>query len=186
MTPASKDETSSVRPPISVSDATTADWDVIWPIFTAVTRGADTFVYPTDLSFDDARQIWMMEAPYRTIVAREPGGRLCGTAKIGPNYMGPGAHVASASFMVDPGFRNQGVGRHLCDEALRWASAQGFRSMVFNAVVRCNAAAVKLYQSLGFAIVGTIPEGFSHPSQGMVDLLIMHRNLPTSGLTIDA
>ena len=49
--------------------------------------------------------------------------------------------------------------------------------MQFNAVAASNAAAIGLYESLGFVIVGTVPEAFEHPRHGFVDLHVMHRRL---------
>ena len=96
---------------------------------------------------------------------------------MNPNQMGNAAHVASASFMVDPEHSGRGVGRALCEEALRWAASAGFRGMQFNAVVASNTRAVGLYESLGFQVVGTVPEGFLHPRLGYVGLHIMYRAL---------
>jgi ribosomal protein S18 acetylase RimI-like enzyme len=44
-------------------------------------------------------------------------------------------------------------------------------------VVSTNKAAVSLWQKLGFAIVGTLPEVFRHQSLGYVDAYVMHRFL---------
>ena len=49
--------------------------------------------------------------------------------------------------------------------------------MQFNAVVESNTAAVRLWQALGFQIVGTVPEAFQHPTLGRVGLHVMHRRL---------
>lgn len=57
------------------------------------------------------------------------------------------------------------------------AKEAGFAAMQFNAVVASNAPAVALWRGLGFAVVGTVPGAFRHPSLGAVDLLIMHRDL---------
>ena len=119
-----------------------------------------------------------METPPGTTVVGEDGEQLLGTAKAGPNRPGRGAHVATASFMVGPDARGRGVGRALGEHVLAWAAAQGFRSMQFNAVVETNTAAVKLWRSLGFAVVGTVPEAFDHPEHGLVGLHVMHRPLP--------
>jgi GNAT superfamily N-acetyltransferase len=89
----------------------------------------------------------------------------------------PGAHVASASFMVASGARGRGVGRVLVEDALSWARAAGFSAMQFNAVAETNAGAVALYRALGFSIVGTVPDAFDHPHEGLVGLHIMHRRL---------
>jgi ribosomal protein S18 acetylase RimI-like enzyme len=57
------------------------------------------------------------------------------------------------------------------------ARADGYRSIVFNAVAESNARAVGLWRSLGFEIVGTVPEGFHPPVHGYVGLHVMHRRL---------
>ena len=102
---------------------------------------------------------------------------MLGTAKMGPNRPGRGAHVATASFMVAADARGRGVGRALGEYALSWAQAQGYAAMQFNAVVESNHAAVRLWQELGFQIIGTVPEAFAHPTLGRVGLHIMHRRL---------
>jgi GNAT superfamily N-acetyltransferase len=96
---------------------------------------------------------------------------------VHPNQAGPGAHVANASFMVDPRAGGRGVGRALGEYAIAWARSNGYRAMQFNAVVETNARAVALWRSLGFEIIGTVPEAFRHPVHGYVGLHIMHRRL---------
>jgi ribosomal protein S18 acetylase RimI-like enzyme len=49
--------------------------------------------------------------------------------------------------------------------------------MQFNAVVETNTGAVRLWQSLGFSIVGTVPEAYDSRSYGLVGLHVMHRRL---------
>lgn len=51
------------------------------------------------------------------------------------------------------------------------------RAVRFNAVVETNERAVRLWQSLGFAVIGTVPEAFAHPTLGYVELHVMHRSL---------
>jgi ribosomal protein S18 acetylase RimI-like enzyme len=57
------------------------------------------------------------------------------------------------------------------------ARADGYRSMVFNAVAASNERAIALWRSLGFEVLGTIPDGFHHPTLGFVGLHVMHRPL---------
>ncbi|MFJ1844913.1 MULTISPECIES: GNAT family N-acetyltransferase [unclassified Streptomyces] len=160
-----------------IREATSGDWAAIWPFFHEIVAAGETFTYPLDLAESEARSWWLLESPNRTVVAVDDDGTVLGTAKMNNNHMGNGAHIAGASYMVDPGHSGQGVGRALCTYTLDWARSSGFRAMQFNAVVETNTHAVRLYHSLGFEILGTLPEGFNHPKQGFVGLYIMYRRL---------
>jgi ribosomal protein S18 acetylase RimI-like enzyme len=98
-------------------------------------------------------------------------------AKFGPNHPNRGAHIANASFMVDPAAQGRGIGRQLGERVLGLAREAGFMGMQFNAVVETNHAAVKLWQSLGFRIMATIPGAFRSEQHGYVGLHIMFRSL---------
>jgi L-amino acid N-acyltransferase YncA len=152
------------------------DWPGIWPIIHDVVTAQETFPYDPAMSEVEARGMWLAAPPARVVVAAH-GDRVVGTANMYANRSGPGAHVASASFMVASSARGYGVGRALVEDALQWARATGFRAMQFNAVASTNTAAVALYESLGFSIVGTVPEAFEHPEHGLVGLHVMHRRL---------
>jgi GNAT superfamily N-acetyltransferase len=121
--------------------------------------------------------MWMIGPPGRTVVATDAVGAVTGTANMYANRGGPGSHVASASFMVDPDRAGLGVGRALGEHVIEWARESGFRAIQFNAVVETNKAAVALWRSLGFEVLATVPEAFDHPRHGYVGLLIMHRFL---------
>jgi GNAT superfamily N-acetyltransferase len=161
----------------TLESADTADWPRIWPFLRRICVEGETFSYPTDITEAQARNFWLLPPPGRTVVAVDGSGEVLGTAKMNPNQLGNAAHVASASFMVDPVHSGRGVGRALCEEALRWAKSEGYRAMQFNAVVAANTRAMRLYDSLGFRVIGTVPEGFRHPRLGFVGLHIMHRAL---------
>ncbi|MFD7069028.1 GNAT family N-acetyltransferase [Streptomyces sp. NPDC059913] len=160
-----------------IREATSEDWPAIWPFFHEIVASGETFTYPLDLGQEEARSWWLLQAPNRTVVAVDEEGTVLGTAKMNNNQSGNGAHIASASYMVDPAHAGRGVGRALCEHTLEWARTEGFRAMQFNAVVETNVNAVSLYRSLGFEILGTVPEGFEHPREGFVGLHVMHRRL---------
>ena len=65
----------------------------------------------------------------------------------------------------------------MCSHSLDYAKARGFRAMQFNFVVKTNERAVRLWESLGFNIVGTLPEAFLHPVAGYTDAYVMYRKL---------
>jgi L-amino acid N-acyltransferase YncA len=160
-----------------IREATEADWPEIWSFMSGIVAAGETFSWDRETSEAEAREMWMHALPGRTVVAVDDQGRIVGTAETHPNYSGPGAHVANAGFMVDPSYSGRGVGRALCEHVLEAARDDGYRAMVFNAVVETNTRAVGLWRSLGFEVVATIPEGFNHPVKGYVGLHVMHRPL---------
>lgn len=161
----------------SIRPATDDDWREIWPFFQATVEAGETYAYPSGLSSDEGRALWMESAPGQTVVLVE-GSTVLGSAKMGPNRPGNGDHIGTASFMVAPEARGRGVGRRLGEYVVAWHRDAGFRGIQFNAVVETNTAAVALWQSLGFDIVGTVPGAFRSPTQGYVGLHVMFLRLP--------
>jgi GNAT superfamily N-acetyltransferase len=162
---------------LTIREARPEDWEAIWPFFRRIVAAGETYAYDREMSEAEGRQMWMIGPPGRTVVAIDDAGGVAGTANMYANRGGPGSHVASASFMVDPDRAGQGVGRALGEHVIDWAREIGFRAIQFNAVVETNEAAVALWRSLGFEVLATVPEAFDHPRHGYVGLLIMHRFL---------
>lgn len=156
--------------------ATGQDWPLIYPFYAAIMAEGKTYAFPEGQSLEEARSWWMEEPPGQTVVAISDGA-VVGSAKMGANRPGRGSHVATASFLVDPARQSQGTGRALGEYVLSWCRSAGFASIQFNAVVESNAAAVHLWQSLGFQIIGTAPASFDHPEHGLVGLHVMFRHL---------
>jgi GNAT superfamily N-acetyltransferase len=162
---------------VLIRDATADDWPAIWRFLGVVIGAGETFVWDRDTDEPTARRMWMHEPPGVTLVAVDEDGAVVGTAEIHPNYGGAGRHVANAGFIVDPAHSGRGVGRALGEHVIARARRDGYGAMVFNAVVETNANAVGLWKSLGFDVLATIPRAFDHPKEGLVGLLVMHRDL---------
>jgi L-amino acid N-acyltransferase YncA len=162
---------------MEVRAAEAADWPAIWPILKEVGTAGETLTWDPARTEERARSSWMQELPGRTIVAVDDAGKVTGSANTHPLHAGPGAHVANAGFVVDPGRQGQGVGRALCHRVIEQARADGYRAMQFNAVVETNTPAIRLWRSFGFQILATVPQAFRHPAHGYVGLHIMYRTL---------
>ncbi|WP_332876738.1 GNAT family N-acetyltransferase [Massilia sp. S19_KUP03_FR1] len=155
--------------------AVPADFSGMWPIFQEVVASESTYVFTADTSEAEAFAYWF--GPGVTSYVAEEGGAVVAMYKLVANQVGLGGHVANASFMVAARAGGRGIGRQLGLHCLQQALEAGFLAMQFNFVVSTNAAAVKLWQSLGFTIVGTLPQVFRHRELGLVDAFVMHRFL---------
>jgi L-amino acid N-acyltransferase YncA len=168
---------------VLIREATAEDWPRIYPFFSAIVANGRSYAFPDRLTLDQARAWWIEKPPGRTVVAVEhdaghPGaGRILGSAKMGPNRPGRGAHIGTASFMVDPAHAGRGIGRALGEHVIAWGRAEGYHGLQFNAVVETNQAAVRLWQALGFRILATVPEAFDHAEHGLVGLHLMYLRL---------
>jgi ribosomal protein S18 acetylase RimI-like enzyme len=176
--------------------ATDADRDTIWNIFHEVVAPGDTYAFDPAISRSDALAYWFARGMRTYVALREsprndvtaPGkstasltaiqGRdIVGTYILRPNQSGGGSHVANAAFMVAPDARGQGIGRAMGEHCLNEARRLGFLAMQFNFVVSTNQSAIRLWQKLGFEIVGTLPSAFRHPEKGYIDVYVMYRSL---------
>lgn len=135
----------------------------------------DTYALDPTMREDDALAYWLGN-DRETFVAEEDGSIL-GTFYLRPNQSGGGRHVCNCGYMTGGVATGRGVARRMCEYSIERARARGFRAMQFNFVVSTNARAVGLWQSLGFAIVGQLPNAFQLPSNEYVDALVMHRSL---------
>jgi L-amino acid N-acyltransferase YncA len=160
---------------VTIRDASDTDRDAVWSIFHAVIAGGDTYTFDPDASREDALAYWFQRGA-RTYVA-ESDGRVVGTYVMKPNQVGLGSHVANAGFMVSPAARGVGVGRAMAEHCLGEAKRLGYRAMQFNFVVSTNQTAIRLWEQLGFRIVGTLPGVFKHRTLGFVDAFVMFRSL---------
>lgn len=136
-------------PAMEIREAAPEDWARIYPFWSRIVEAGETYVYPLGLGSDDARALWMESPPGLTVVAVE-GDDILGSAKMGPNRPGRGAHVATGSFMVNPERHGRGVGRALGEYVIEWARREGYHSIQFNAVVEsthppCTSGGARLH-----------------------------------------
>lgn len=162
-------------PEVHFDRASTEDWPGIHRIFAAVTATGDTYPYPPGLGSEEAKAIWL--APSHTVFVARVDDQVTATAYVKANLPGLGDHVANAGWMVHPDHQGKGMGRRFAVYVLDRAREAGFEAMQFNAVVATNDAAFALWESLGFEVIGTVPDAFRHLTVGKVAVHIMYRKL---------
>jgi L-amino acid N-acyltransferase YncA len=152
------------------------DFENVWEIFKSVISTGDTYVFSPDTPKHDLHKHWFA-AYMDTFVIENAQNQILGTYIIKPNQIDLGDHVANSSYMVNPKFHGQGVGKLLGEHSIKFAKSKGYLAIQFNIVISSNEAAVNLWQKLGFEIIGTTPKAFRHSSLGLVDTFIMYKSL---------
>jgi ribosomal protein S18 acetylase RimI-like enzyme len=150
--------------------------DAIWNILEPVIRAGETYPLPRDMTREQALAYWF--ASGHTVFAAEENGAIVGTYYLRANQRGDGAHVANCGYVTSIHAPGRGIASAMCRHSLAEAARAGFRAMQFNFVISSNERAVRLWQHLGFEIVGRLPEAFLHPTLGYVDAFVMYRRCP--------
>ncbi|CAN5345264.1 GNAT family N-acetyltransferase [soil metagenome] len=158
-----------------IRNAVESDKSAIWQIIKAVIAGGDTYVFAPDSAEDDMMAYWF--TPDKNNYVAVEDGDVLATFWLRPNQPGLGSHVANAAYMVSPAAMGKGIGKQIALWSLDEARRLGFTAMQFNFVVKSNTVAVRLWQSVGFEIIGEIPDAFNHSQDGLTNAYIMYRKL---------
>jgi ribosomal protein S18 acetylase RimI-like enzyme len=160
---------------IQIRKAQPKDHEAIWLIIREVLAGGDTYVFDPDSSREEMLEYWC--GPDTHCYVAEIDAAVLGTFIIKDNFPDLGAHVANGSYMTLPSAFGKGIGRTMGEFSLKEARKLGYRAMQFNIVVKHNERAIRLWQNLGFKIIGEIPEAFYYRKERYVDACIMWRSL---------
>ena len=160
---------------LEIRKAVKDDMPAVWRIIRAVIADGDTYVFEPDAPQDEMTEYWFSPEKHNYVAVLD--GAVVGTFWLKANQPGLGAHVGNAAYMVSPDAKGKGVGRRMAEYSLEEARRLGFTSMQFNFVVKSNEVAVKLWQAVGFRIIGEIPNAFRHKQNGLTNAYIMYREL---------
>lgn len=160
---------------MNIRHADKGDRPAIAEIIVPVIRDGSTYALDRNMSEEEAICYWT--SPEKETFVAEEDGQIVGTYYLRANQAGGGDHVCNCGYMVSGSAMGKGIARRMCEHSLAHARSRGFRAMQFNFVVSKNERAVRLWQSLGFDIVGTLPGAFHHPTAGYVDAYVMYRVL---------
>ena len=160
---------------MNIRKANATDADQIWDIIKAVIAQGDTYTFDPNSSKEQMLSYWMN--PDKHTYVAEIHKDIVGTFIIKDNQPGLGSHIANAGYMTHPSVFGQGIGRKMCQFSLVEAKYLGYSAMQFNIVIKSNVHAVKLWHSMGFDIIGEIPDAFQHQTLGLTNAYIMYRKL---------
>ncbi len=126
------------------------------------------------LSAEEAKQWWEAHArPTVTLVATDDAG-IVGWARLLP-WRQRGFEIVEDLVYVDPVYQKRGVGRILLRQLIEAARDSGCRTIVAS-VAADNRAGLRLHQSLGFEVVGTLKDA-AHKFGRWMDITLVQRSL---------
>lgn len=160
---------------IHIRKAVAEDQECIWQIIRQVISGGDSYVFDPGSSREEMLGYWC--GPDKHTYVAQLDEQLLGTFILKDNFPALGSHVANASYMTNPSSFGKGIGRAMGEFSLKEAKRLGYRAMQFNMVVKSNKRALRLWQNLGFEIIGEIPEAFHFRQETYEDACIMWRKL---------
>ena len=164
-----------IKPVVTIRPLEPDEFDLVWPIFSAVIREGKTYSYSPDLTFEQSRDIWF-SAEKTPFIALE-GDRPIGTFYLRANQLGLGDHIANGGFMVAQGECGKGIGTAMAARMVEEARKQGYHGMQFNFIVQDNERSLRIWHKLGFEIVGTVPDAMRHSEKGLTPVHILYKKL---------
>jgi len=160
---------------LTLRAATPHDHPAIWSILEPVIRAGETYALPRDMTREAALAYWA--GPDRETFVAVEGGEVLGTYYLRANQQGGGAHVANCGYITAAHATGRGIARAMAAHSLAHARARGFTAMQFNFVISTNTRAIALWEQLGFATLCRLPGAYLHPKAGLVDALVMFREV---------
>lgn len=161
---------------ISIRKYQPADWPQVWAILEPIFRDGETYPCPIDITEDESKTYWI-DTPQQTFVAVDESGKILGSYYIKPNQVGLGSHVANCGVAVHQDARGKGIATKFCAHIEEWAPQNGFRAVQGNLIVSTNEVAVRLWDKLGFKMVGRLPGAFNSRKHGYVDAFVCYKEL---------
>lgn len=155
--------------------ANNEDINKVWPIIKEVIATGSTYVFAPESPKEKMIDYWF--DPMKHCYVAEIEGVIVGTFVLKDNQPDLGNHIANGSYIVASVAAGKGVGKAMGKFSIDLARQLGYRAIQFNIVIKSNTVAVKLWQSLGFQIIGEVPEAIRHPNGTFGNAYIMYLSL---------
>lgn len=145
-------------------------------IWNEVVFEGNAFPQLAPLTEEDAADFFASQS-FCGVAEDEKSGEIAGLYILHPNNVGRCGHISNASFAVKKDFRGKHIGELLVKHCLDTARNIGFKILQFNAVVKSNTSAHRLYSKLGFVSLGSVPGGFLKPDGDYEDIVLYYHTL---------
>lgn len=144
-------------------------------IWNEIVEAGNAFPQEEILTREQAEDFFR-EQSYTGIARDRMSGEMVGLYILHPNNVGRCGHICNASYAVRSDVRGRHIGELLVKDCMKKGKELGFQILQFNAVVRSNTGALKLYEKLGFVQLGVIPGGF-RMKDGHYEDIVLHYHI---------
>lgn len=100
---------------MEIRAATAGDFDAMWAIFRAAIATEDALPFAGTFEASTFQGHWFGLQPAYVALLQD---HVVGMYRMGANFPDLGAHVASATYVVDPTVQGRGIGRALVEHSL--------------------------------------------------------------------
>lgn len=140
---------------------------------------ADRFYLKEDVTSAEVIGNWARHIDYDRVVPLVAliGEKIVADATLHRHRAGARRHIGEIRVVVDPSFRNLGIGSMMVKEVVDIAYDNAMDSVIFELVEGKEDDAIKVTESLGFKKVATLKNFVKDMEQNRHDLVVMELQL---------
>ncbi|HLO87090.1 MAG TPA: N-acetyltransferase [Nostocaceae cyanobacterium] len=155
--------------------------EVVRALFNQTIIAGKTYPQKQPLSAQEFAAYWLAKDAFVVRLVKDSSTsqtrQVLGAFFLKPNFPGRCSHICNAGFIVQPEWQGQGIGRLMGESMLSIAADLGYEAVMFNLVFETNIASINLWLSLGFEIIGRIPQAVKLEDEKTIDALMMYREI---------
>ena len=161
---------------ITIREYSEKDLEQMIEIWNEVIDSGIAFPQTERLTLHEAA-VFFAEQSFTGAAVNADTQEILGLYTLHPNNIGRCGHLSNASYAVKSAARGLHIGEKLVLHSIKKSKELGFKILQFNAVVKTNYSAIKLYEKLGFVRLGTIPGGFLMKNGKYEDIILFYHEL---------
>ena len=161
---------------IIIREYSEKDLSAMTEIWNEVIDSGIAFPQTNELTMREAAEFFDRQS-FTGVAENVETNEILGLYTLHPNNVGRCGHISNTSYAVKSTKRGLHIGEKLVIHSIKKSKELDFRILQFNAVVKTNYSALKLYEKLGFIKLGTIPGGFLMKSGEYEDIILFYHTL---------
>ena len=159
---------------INISEYKKEDLKEMTKIWNEVVRAGNAFPQTEEMDINEAEKFFSSQSFSGVAKCNE---NILGLYILHPNNVGRCSHISNASYAVSSKARGLKIGEKLVKHSLEKGKELGFKLLQFNAVVKTNSVAIKLYEKLNFTKIGEVKNGFLNKDNKYEDIILFYHEL---------